>query len=86
MTRKELYSKIKSLHLENEVMKTFGDNYTRVSNYNLENLVAKKESSLKKSSCNNTTDFKNVIIRIVSTLQGNNVIDVEDAKFILGGL
>ena len=43
MNRKEIYEKIKSLNLQKEVEKVYGDNYTRVSTKNLENLVLKHE-------------------------------------------
>lgn len=83
MTRKELYKKVKSLNLAEEVKKVFGDNYTRVSNADLEQLIAQKEAK-SKATCNNA-DFKNVVIRIVSVLQGSHVIGADDAKFILEG-
>ena len=50
MTRKELYNKVKSLNLAEEVKKVFGDNYTRVSNADLEQLIAKKEAK-SKATC-----------------------------------
>lgn len=83
MTRKELYDKVKSLNLAEEVKKVFGDNYTRVSNADLEQLIVQKEAK-SKATCNNA-DFKNVVIRIVSVLQGNHVIEADDAKFIFEG-
>lgn len=47
MTRKEIYAKIKELNLSEEVKKKFGDNYTRVSNDKLEDLINSKASKKK---------------------------------------
>lgn len=93
MTRKEIYSKIKAMNLADEICKTFGDNFTRVSSNKLEDFIAKKQNCCKKSVKKNvkknikkneaTASIKDIVIRIVSTLQGNKLIDNKDAKFIL---
>lgn len=41
MSRKELYAKVKELNLQEEIKKKYGDNYTRVSNTELEAIIAK---------------------------------------------
>lgn len=50
MTRKELYSQINKLGLQNEVKRQFGDNYTRCSNNQLTSVIEKatKKATSKK--------------------------------------
>ena len=45
MSRKELYAKVKELNLQEEIKKKYGDNYTRVSNTELEAII--KEHTTK---------------------------------------
>ena len=40
MSRKEIYAKVKELNLQEEIKKKYGDNYTRVSNTELEAIIA----------------------------------------------
>lgn len=56
MSRKEIYAKVKELNLQEEIKKKYGDNYTRVSNTELEaiiaNHIAKTSTSRRvKGSC-----------------------------------
>ena len=91
MTRSELYLKIKAMNLAEEVKKTFGDNYTRVSSKNLEALIAKY--SVKKTGAKSKAkkvieaplDVEKAIVRLVSTLLAGCVIGKVDADFILLG-
>lgn len=41
MNRKELYEKVKELNLQEEIKKKYGNNYTRVSNSELEATITK---------------------------------------------
>ena len=41
MSRKELYAKVKELNLQELIKRKCGDNYTRVSNTELEAIIAK---------------------------------------------
>ena len=41
MNRKELYTKVKELNLQEEIKKKYGDNYTRVGNIKLASMIAK---------------------------------------------
>lgn len=50
MTRKELYSQINKLKLQDEVKKLYGDNYTRCSNAQLEAVVMKVTSKKDKKA------------------------------------
>lgn len=89
MTRKAMYSKVKSMGLAEEIKKVFGKNFTNVSNIDLEcfiNKVTTKCSNSSKVTKKAAPDFKTVVVRIVSTLQGNKLIDKKDAEFIMQGL
>ena len=46
MERKELYAKIQQLGLQEEVKKTYGKNYTMVSNDNLKRIIWKYDATL----------------------------------------
>lgn len=46
MERKELYAKIQQLGLQEEVKKTYGKNYTMVSNSNLEQIIWNYDATL----------------------------------------
>lgn len=48
MNRKELYAEIKSLNLQEEVKNRFGDNYTRISNADLQALVDEIHASMNR--------------------------------------
>ena len=48
MNRKELYAKVIDLNLKETVKKMYGDNYTRVSNADLEAVVIKAMDKAKK--------------------------------------
>lgn len=89
MTRKAMYSKVKSMGLAEEIKKVFGKNFTNVSNIDLECFINKatiKCSNSSKTVKKAAPDFKTVVVRIVSTLQGNKLIDKKDAEFIMQGL
>lgn len=55
MSRKELYAKVKELNLQEEIKQKYGDNYTRVSNTELEAIIAKYTTKpiaeVAKDSC-----------------------------------
>lgn len=87
MTRKELYAKVKSMNLAEEIKKELG-NYTRVSNLELEAFIAKKiakQASSKKAKATKPKelDLKGAIVRLVSTLQAGCIISKADAEFVL---
>lgn len=81
MTRKELYALVKGLGAEAAIKKKFGDNYTRISNADLEafltNLTKKKKSPAQEE--NNSR----ALIRLVSTLQVNKVLTAAEAKEVV---
>ena len=84
MDRKELYNKVKELGIAEEVKKAFGDNYTRVSNANLEDFIKKyiAKSTPKKTS-KATGNYDKAIIRLVSTLQARRCLTAAEANEIL---
>ena len=73
MTRKELYSHIKSLKLQDEVQAVCGDNYTRVSNYELEIIVNKALDGLKKCNKKSTNETKQ-LDRLIKILAKKNIL------------
>lgn len=90
MTRKELYSKVKELKAEEAIKAKFGDNYTRVSNADLEAFISgfgKKESKkvtkvTAPAPKANNGDVKKAFVALLSTLQANKVIKAKDADEI----
>lgn len=91
MTRKELYSKVKELKAEEAIKSKFGDNYTRVSNADLEAFIngfGKKESKkittkvAAPASKANNGNVKKAFVALLSTLQANKVIKAKDADEI----
>ena len=99
MTRKEIYSKIKSMNLAEEVKKTYGDNYTRVSSKNLEEFIASKSKKASKPSTKKVdkkpvkavkpvltgkpVDLKEAFVKLISVLTSVGVLGKQDADFIL---
>ena len=62
MKRTEIFDKIKELNLQEEVKATFGDNYTRISNDNLLNLISKKAiKQVKKQPSTTVTKFSKLL-------------------------
>lgn len=87
MNRKELYSKVKELKAEEAIKVKFGDNYTRVSNADLEAfLKGFGKKSVKKVATPapkaNNGDVKKAFVALLSTLQANKVIKAKDADEI----
>ena len=89
MTRKELYAKVKELHLEWDIKATFGKNYTLVSNADLEDIVkqsmaimnATAQPAAPQGSC-----LSRAFVKLVSYLRGNRVISPENADDVLTSL
>lgn len=98
MSRKELYDKVRDLGLASIIKEKYGDNYTRVSNSNLEECInahmkgnkkkEKKEDVADKAvkSPNKTSlDCKNckeAVIKLISTLQIRRMITAKEAEEI----
>ena len=88
MNRKELYSKVKELKAEEAIKVKFGDNYTRVSNADLEAfLKGFGNKSVKKVATPapkvNNGNVKKDLAALLSILQANKVINAEDADEIV---
>lgn len=88
MTRQELYKKVKELGISKEIEKKFGQNFTRVSNTNLEDFInsykAKKFPSKKsapKKKVDETT--AKLFIKLVSLLQLKKYLSAAEADEVL---
>jgi hypothetical protein len=86
MSRKELYDKVRELGLADAINKKYGDNFTRVSNSNLEEAIKthltkekKKEDVTKVATCKGC---KEAIIKLISTLQIKRIITAKEAEEI----
>jgi len=88
MKRNELYAKVKSMNLAGEIKKFFGKNFTNVPNDKLEAFINKKSTKKVEKKCCTTKEvtFKDVVVRMVSILQSNKLINKKDAEFIMQGL
>ena len=96
MSRKELYAKVKELGIAGAIKAKFGDNYTRVSNSDLESFlrgfggkgsskkVGKKEATPRKSEDAPVGDCpcKAAIIKLLSTLQARRTLTAVEAEEI----
>lgn len=89
MSRKELYNKVKELGVAGLIKSTFGDNFTRVSNANLEDFLRgfeKKTATVKKVTKATTEETKktegtgNAIVKLLSILQTKRVITAKEAE------
>lgn len=56
MNRKELYTKVKEFNLQKEIEHLYGDNYTRISNAEIEEVV-NKHIKVENSSCATKTTY-----------------------------
>ena len=87
MSRKELYAKVKKLGVADAIKTKFGDNYTRVSNANLEDFlrgfgkkITKKESAFKKEKKKATGSCKEAMVKLLSTLQAKRALIAKEAE------
>lgn len=90
MSRKELYAKVKELGAADAIKTKFGDNYTRVSNADLEDFLrgfgkkaTKKESAPKKEKKEKkeaTGSCKEAMVKLLSTLQAKRALTAKEAE------
>ena len=87
MSRKELYAKVKELGAADAIKTKFGDNYTRVSNADLEDFLrgfgkkpAKKEAAPKKEKKEATYSCKEALVKLLSTLQAKRALTAKEAE------
>lgn len=87
MSRKELYAKVKELGAANAIKTKFGDNYTRVSNADLEDFLrgfgkktTKKEAAPKKEKKEATGSCKEAMVKLLSTLQAKRALTAKEAE------
>ena len=74
MNRKELYAKVKELNLQEWIKRKCGDNYTRVSNTELEAIIAKHTTKTSTGGVN---------ISCGKGCRGDKLIEVLKKKHIL---
>lgn len=94
MSRKELYAKVKELGVADIIKTRLGDNYTRVSNADLEAFLkdfskktTKKEAAPKKEKKEATGSCKEAeeiaaMIKLLSTLQAKRTLTAKEAEEI----
>lgn len=86
MLRKELYKKVKELGAADAIKAKFGDNFTRVSNANLENFLrgfGKKTTPVKKvtkATAKKTKGAGDAVVKLLSILQTKKVITAKEAE------
>lgn len=86
MSRKELYNKVRELGAADAIKAKFGDNFTRVSNANLEGFLrgfGKKTTPAKKvtkATTKETKDTGSAIVKLLSILQTKKVITAKEAE------
>ena len=87
MSRKELYVKVKELGAADAIKTKFGDNYTRVSNADLEDFLrvfgkktTKKEAAPKKEKKEATGFCKEAMVKLLSTLQAKRALTAKEAE------
>ena len=87
MSRKELYAKVKELGVADIIKTRLGDNYTRVSNADLEAFLkdfskktTKKEAAPKKEKKEATGSCKEAIVKLLSTLQAKRALTAKEAE------
>lgn len=87
MSRKELYAKVKELGAVDAIKTKFGDNYTRVSNADLEDFLrgfgkktTKKEAAPKKEKKEATGSCKEAMVKLLSTLQAKRALTAKEAE------
>lgn len=94
MTRQELYHKVKTLGAADAIKAKFGDNFTRVSNANLEDFLKgfkKKAAPAKKVVKASTMSLKtktatNAVIKLISILQTKKILSAEEAEEVVKAL
>ena len=100
MNRKELYAKVKELHLEEEIKSLLGKNYTMVSNDDLNKIVEQKMKALEKKAkkqsvtgvspkvenAGNNCPVKDVVIKLIAHLKTYRVLSPEVAEELCSSL
>lgn len=87
MSRKELYAKVKELGVADVIKTRLGDNYTRVSNADLEAFLkgfgkktTEKEVTPKKENKEATGYCKEAMVKLLSTLQAKRALTAKEAE------
>jgi hypothetical protein len=88
MSRKELYDKVRELGLADAIKKKYGDNFTRVSNANLEACIsscydkntAKEKKAAKPASVVPAKTCREAFIKLISILQSKRMITAKEGE------
>lgn len=92
MTRKELYTKVKELHLENDIRELTGRNYTQVSNEVLEDFlptlseieeVKEQGKAMVEFKVDDTKDEGKLLLFLFTALK-TLVLDLKKKHILLG--
>ena len=86
MSRKDLYAKVKQLGIADAIKSAYGDNYTRVSNADLEAFINKTEASKKVKESPVKTSAKGekaAFIKLLSILQARKVVAAKEAEEVV---
>ena len=86
MSRKDLYAKVKQLGIAEAIKSAYGDNYTRVSNADLEAFINKTEASkkVKKSPIQTSSNGeKAAFIKLLSILQARKIVSAKEAEEVV---
>lgn len=86
MSRNELYKKVRELDAAAAIKAKFGDNFTRVSNLDLEAFLKgfeKKitpEKKVTKATAKETKGTGSAVVKLLSILQTKKVITAKEAE------
>ena len=86
MSRKDLYAKVKQLDIAEAIKSAYGDNYTRVSNADLEAFINKTEASKKVKESPVKTSAKGektAFIKLLSILQARKIVSAKEAEEVV---
>lgn len=76
MNRKELYKEIKAMNLQDEVLATYGKNFTQCTNFQLETIISGAKDGLKEE------DEECAFLRLIDVLKKKNILLKSEIKFI----
>lgn len=76
MTRKELYNEIKAMNLQDEVIATYGKNFTQCTNFQLETIISGAKDGLDED------DGECAFLRLIEVLQKKNILLKSEIKYI----
>lgn len=95
MTRKELYQAIKDVHIEEDIRKTYGRNFTQCTNAQLEEACRKWSKDSKKEHVVSSVaapkdklvvkEGSGMLTRLLETLKKKRILLNSEFEYILKG-